>query len=197
MPVVTAGAARATAARGRGRPTIPAFTTGRYFLRLARRGPARAAAAEQTASHSGAAPAGDSTRSPMRNAFPRIVFAALVGALVVPSARAQGAGGFLHEYVTTTRIADPKLDHGGVQVDYRLDPDAAPYIVQITAHQNGKKVSDVWRGMESGRLLPLSHFWSGVDSNGKFVDPGRYSIRVEAQSSTGGRSEAIHYPVDV
>ncbi len=134
----------------------------------------------------------------MRNATRKVLFAALVGALAIPSARGQGVTGFLHKDVAaTTRIADPKLEGGGVRVEYVLDPGPVDYIVTITAHQNGKKVGDVWRGMEGGRQRPLSHFWGGRDANGRYVDPGRYSIRVEARSAAGGRSEAIHYPVEV
>jgi hypothetical protein len=133
----------------------------------------------------------------MRNASRKFLSAVLVGALAVPSALGQAAGSFLHDYPTTTRIADPKLEHGGVRVDYRLDAGPASYIVTIEAWQNGHKVSDVWRGMEKGQLLPLSHFWGGVDANGNYVDPGRYQIRVEAMLATGGRTERVHYPVDV
>jgi len=128
----------------------------------------------------------------MRNASRKFLSAVLVGALAVPSALGQAVGGFLHEHPTTTRIADPKLGGGGVRVDYRLDAAPTSYIVTIEAWQAGQKVSDVWRGMEKGQLLPLSHFWGGVDANGKYVDPGRYQMVVEAQSATGGRIERIH-----
>src|SRR5262249_13340411 len=176
-PDVTAEAAGATAARGRRERKIPGFARGRYFLRLARRRPA--------------------PRSPMRNAFSEIVFAALVGALAVPSAPAQGVNGFLHESVTTTRIADPKLEHGGAHVDYRLDTGSTSYIVMISVWKDGTKVADVWRGSEPGRMLPYSHFWGGRDLNGKYVDPGRYQLVVEAELLSGGRRERVHYPVDV
>jgi hypothetical protein len=133
----------------------------------------------------------------MRKTLMQCVAAVLVGALAVPSLSAQTVQGFLHEAGTTTRIADPKLEHGGIQVAYRLDPAQASYIVTITAWLNGKKVGDVFRGMDKGQLLPITHFWGGIDKNGRYLDPGSYQIAVEAQSATGGRIERIHYPVEV
>jgi len=100
---------------------------------------------------------------------------------------------FLHA-AATSRIADPKLEGGGCDVAYLLDPAGMSYDVKITALAAGVPVATVFDGPEKGSTRPRHHLWDGKDANGKWVDPGSYSIHVEATST---RTLSVDYTVDL
>jgi hypothetical protein len=141
----------------------------------------------------------------MRQALLRIARLAFASGIVMEAAFAQsggpppgnGSGGFdmnfLHS-ANTTRIADPKLDGGGFDVRYLLNPSGTTYDVTISALDNGAVCATIFQGSEYGSNLVKHHFWDGKDANGKWIDPGAYTIRVEAKST---RTLHVDYPVDV
>ena len=90
----------------------------------------------------------------MRQALLRIARLAFASVIVVEAAFAQSGGpppgggsgsdmDFLKE-ATTTRIADPKLDGGGVDVRYFLNPSGTTYDVTITARALSYRRHNRW-----------------------------------------------------
>jgi hypothetical protein len=122
----------------------------------------------------------------MRNASRKFLFAALVGALAVPSAVGQGVNGFLHDYPTTTRIADPKLEHGGVRVDYRLD--ASPRL----SHHEAWQVATRFRHLARRRRGSGTPSAAGRRRPAAGRDPGR--PRSGSRGVRGGGRKA-HPPI--
>jgi hypothetical protein len=100
---------------------------------------------------------------------------------------------FLHR-AETSRIADPKLAGGGVNVAYVLDASGMTYDVKITALAAGQPIATVFDGQEKGSTRVKHHLWDGKDANGKWVDPGSYTIKVEATTT---RTLKVEYTVDV
>jgi hypothetical protein len=133
-----------------------------------------------------------------------VLAAALFATLLAPAAfplqakpGSRGRSGSLHP-VDCTRVADPKLAGGGVEISYLLDPSSAPYDVQIVAISNatGAVVATIAHEAQFGSTSPKTRFWSGRDPSGRFVDPGSYTIRVTARNGVT-ISRKVEYPVDV
>lgn len=143
----------------------------------------------------------------MRHAVPSFsrvvtfgVVPALLATALAAAAPAQSTGGaasagfrFLHP-AATTRIADPKLEGGGCQIQYLLDPGPQPYDVKVAVLQNGNHVATVFHGTERGSPIPKAHLWDGRDASGKWLDPGSYTIRVTAK---GAVTRRVEYPLDL
>jgi hypothetical protein len=110
--------------------------------------------------------------------------AAVASAQVGSSGRSPGQVlNFLHD-VHVTRVMDPKLDGGDLQVDYRLDQTTNLYDVSVTVTRNvtGALVATLFSGREHGGDTSFVHHWNGRDAVGAYVDPGQYTVTVEARN---------------
>src|SRR5688572_8066583 len=133
-----------------------------------------------------------STAAPIRTLG---ILGLAVAAIAIPLASGaharQGAPGsdptqFLHP-LNATRIADPKLVNGRVEVSYRLEVSRTPYDVTIDllTRPTGKLVTNVLHVVEKGSNTPRTRVWDGRDAQDQFVDPGAYTIRIEARNAVG------------
>lgn len=104
---------------------------------------------------------------------------------------------FLHK-VAATRIADPKLDQSSIEVSYLLDPASSRYDVRIDvlSRAAGSLVTTIYYGKEFGQAAPRTRTWDGRDAAGKFVDPGAYTLRVEARDARA-ITRRIDYDLDL
>ena len=89
--------------------------------------------------------------------------------------------------VASTRIADPKLDGGGVLINFSLGPVGVIQPVVIEAIQAGTTVATIFVGPLTGSATPYSIPWDGKTGSGDFVDPGDYRIRVRLDNGTSDR----------
>jgi hypothetical protein len=103
-------------------------------------------------------------------------------------------GEFLHA-APTTRIADPKLQSGRVEIGYQLDPGRTSYDVTIALWSStGQELFQLYHNREWGTTSPQTRIWDGKDPSGKVMDPGTYKLRVEAHD---GRWIARHVDYDL
>lgn len=116
---------------------------------------------------------------------------ALCGAGLLLSLGAPSGGALLPERVT--RIADPKLDGGGVEVSFRLDPPGTMERVIVEALDGGLVVRTVADEFMTGATEPIEVYWDGLDEQGDFLDTGSYEVRVRL---AGGGSQFVE-PVDL
>lgn len=80
------------------------------------------------------------------------------------------------------------LGEGSVEIGYRVDGVAAD--VQIRIQDNsGVQVAT----LHPTDLTPGNHFitWMGMDDNGEHLEPGKYNIVIEAQSSGEGETVGV------
>lgn len=78
----------------------------------------------------------------------------------------------------TTRIADPKLPGGGVEVTFRLLPAGFCCDAVVEVLRGPTVVRQIWSGTVEGGGTPKQLLWNGKDAAGKYVGTGDYRIRV-------------------
>ncbi|MBI3818574.1 MAG: hypothetical protein HY286_07790 [Planctomycetes bacterium] len=79
------------------------------------------------------------------------------------------------------RIADPKLDGGAIPIQFVIGPDGISAAVDITIEQNAATVASVFSGTLTGAANTIvTKNWNGKTANGKFADPGDYTVRIVA-----------------
>jgi hypothetical protein len=93
-----------------------------------------------------------------------------------------------------TRIADPKLDGGGGEVAFHLEPagTSTPAVAEVL--QGGVLVTEIWSGTLSGGASPTVVSWDGTDPGGDFVDTGDYSIRIRGNAAAPA---ALEMPLSI
>ena len=102
--------------------------------------------------------------------------------IALPSAPAVGAGTQLTA-VHTTRVADPKLDGGGVEVSFLLSPTGINERVIVEAlNPHGVVVCTVADAQMTGSADPIELFWDGLSDQGRYLDTGDYQLRVRLAS---------------
>lgn len=80
------------------------------------------------------------------------------------------------------RIADPKLDGGAIPVEFTIGPNGVAASVDITVEQGGSTVATVFTGVLNGSATAYTKAWNGKTTNGKFADPGDYTIKIVANA---------------
>ncbi len=93
-----------------------------------------------------------------------------------------------------TRIADPKLAHGGVHVRYFLKPATGRWRVIAEVLQGAAVIRTLSDSVVHGSASAIKLFWDGKNGGGAFVDPGDYTIRIRAPESG---SAPLLYPVNI
>lgn len=90
-----------------------------------------------------------------------------------------------------TRIADPKLAGGGVEVAFRLLPASASAPAVVEIWQGATLVDTVWSGtVDSGTEVEV--VWGGREPGGDWCDTGEYTLRLSAPGLT-----SIEAPLDL
>ncbi len=84
----------------------------------------------------------------------------------------------------STRIADPKLTGGGVEVAFHLAPSGASANATVEVLVGSSVVASVWSGSLMGGASATTIFWDGKDDAGNWLDTGPYTIRVSAPGLT-------------
>jgi hypothetical protein len=79
-----------------------------------------------------------------------------------------------------TRIADPKLAGGGVEVAFHLSPAGASTTGTLEVLRGAVVVASIWSGTLTGGAPPTTVFWNGKDGTGAWLDTGAYTIRLSA-----------------
>ncbi len=106
----------------------------------------------------------------------------LCGSGTGPSALAAAVGVGLTP-VHTTRVADPKLNGGGVEVSFVLSPPGVSERVIVEAlNPHGVVVCTVADAQMTGSVDPIEVFWDGQSGQGRFLDTGDYQVRVRLAS---------------
>jgi len=77
-----------------------------------------------------------------------------------------------------TRIADPKLAGGGVELSFHLEPVAATLAVKVEVLHAGSVIATPWSGVSSGSSVPTDVSWNGRDTGGQWCDTGSYTVRL-------------------
>jgi hypothetical protein len=138
--------------------------------------------------------------SPVPPFFRRPPGRAALGALALVSVALSAAvggvpaGGDLTA-VYTTRIADPKLSGGGVEVAFLLSPPGVSERVVVEAlNSQGVVVCTVTDAQMTGSVDPIEIFWDGRSDQGRFLDTGPYSVRVRLAS---GQTAELLEPVSL
>jgi len=94
----------------------------------------------------------------------------------------------------TTRIADPKLNGGGVEIGFGLAPVGVSLQVVVELCQNDQPILTIFNGPLPGSVTPHVISWDGRDGSGNYVDPGDYQIRVRLGS---GPPDQLLYPLSI
>lgn len=93
------------------------------------------------------------------------------------------------------RIYDPKLpDAGEVEFSYILGEPGVVSEMTITVKKGTSIANTLFTGKQTGKADPYSFKWDGKDGNGKFVDPGTYTVHVEALA---GLVAELDYTIDI
>ncbi|MBI4879369.1 MAG: hypothetical protein HY812_06870 [Planctomycetes bacterium] len=127
---------------------------------------------------------------------------ALLGAAaLLPFLASPGLGQALPKKVTgrliqgaSTRIADPKLAHGGVHLRYFLKPASGRWRVIAEVLQGAAVIRTLNDSVVHGSTSAIKLFWDGRNGTGVFVDPGDYTVRISAPDSGSG---PLLYPVTI
>lgn len=129
--------------------------------------------------------------------FPlRVACAGLIAlAAAAPASRAQtlvsgntAGGAAVFKDAVASRIADPKLNGGGVAVQFRIATVGGNHQVVGEALSGPTVVATFFDGsLAAGGQQDL--FWDGRDGGGAFVDPGDYSVRLRFASGSPHRVE--------
>ncbi|MFH0945730.1 MAG: hypothetical protein V2A76_11075 [Planctomycetota bacterium] len=94
----------------------------------------------------------------------------------------------------TTRIADPKLNGGELQISFGLEPIGVQKSVVVEALQGASVVATIFAGNLTGSATPQVVTWDGRDGSNNFVDPGEYQIQVRLSN---GLPPALLYPLTI
>ncbi|MEW6745527.1 MAG: hypothetical protein AB1486_22470 [Planctomycetota bacterium] len=131
--------------------------------------------------------------------------ACLVGLSLLPERAAaqtvqQAARRFLRPD-QCTRIADPKLDGSRVDISYYLSTLHPSYWVTISLHNDTSLIHTIFSGQEFPSTQPILHTWNGRDNEGRFFDPGSYTILVKATAGpvipVTGWIDTIRYDLSI
>src|SRR5688572_18232989 len=79
-----------------------------------------------------------------------------------------------------TRIADPKLDGGGAEIAFHVEPAGASATATVEVLSGANVVASVWSGTVTGGAPPTIVAWDGKDDADVWLDTGSYEIRVSA-----------------
>jgi hypothetical protein len=95
------------------------------------------------------------------------------------------------------RVADPKLDGGGVPVSFTLlqDDKDLEYGVVVYVVADNQVVRLLANSRMPGSRKPVSIWWDGRDGAGRFVPPGDYIIKVIVNRR--GTVRQLKYPVNI
>jgi hypothetical protein len=101
------------------------------------------------------------------------------------------------DYGHCPRVADPKLDGGGVPISFTLLQDSKDleYDVSVSVTSGIRLVRQLARVSLPGSRIPVELWWDGKDQAGRFVSPGQYTVRVSADRL--GTVYRINYPVNI
>lgn len=94
----------------------------------------------------------------------------------------------------TTRVADPKLDAGGVTVRFFLSPPGTAEKVIVEALAGTTVVRTISTDQQIGSSDPVELFWDGRDWEGHYLDTGSYTVRVRLAS---GQAAEVLQPVSI
>ena len=96
------------------------------------------------------------------------------------------------ELDSATRIADPKLSGGGIELAFHAEPPgvSVPAVAEIL--QGGAVLATVWSGTLSGGTTPTQVSWDGREAGGDWCDTGDYLIRV-----TGTGVATVEAPLSI
>ena len=91
-------------------------------------------------------------------------------------------------------IFDPKLGGAGnAEFTYILGGSASTTVI-IEVKQGVSTVRTLFNGQQTGQPTPYSIQWDGKNSSNQFVDPGAYTIHIEAQAKT---NVVLDIPVNI
>ena len=85
-------------------------------------------------------------------------------------------------YGQCPRVADPKLEGGGVPISFTLlqDNKDLEYDVSVSITSGNLLVRRLTRVSLPGSRKPVELWWDGKDQAGRFVSPGEYTVRISA-----------------
>jgi hypothetical protein len=126
----------------------------------------------------------------LRFAFAAAAIAGVAGAQSTPRGATQGGPWLVAD--GHTRIADPKLDGGGVAIAFHLEPSGAHASASVKVLSGGNVVASVWQGSLVGGASPTEVWWDGKDDQGAWVDVATYTIRLAIPGGT-----PVDLPLDV
>lgn len=90
-----------------------------------------------------------------------------------------------------TRIADPKLVGGGVEVEFHLTPPGASASGVVEVWQDDTLVDTIWSGTLGGGAA-VEVVWGGKETGGDWCDTGSYTLRLAAAGVT-----PVEVPLDL
>lgn len=96
------------------------------------------------------------------------------------------------------RVADPKLDGGGIPVSFTLLRDDlidAEYHLRVNVTRENRVVRQLANSRIPGSRKPVDLWWDGKDFLGRFVAPGEYAVRVRAERL--GEVYELDYQVNI
>ena len=94
---------------------------------------------------------------------------------------------------TSTAIADPKLSGASIDIAYSLGPVGEPALVEVLVYSGDRPVASVFSGPVTGSATPVTHSWDGRDSQGNWLDPGPYVVRIRAVQDGSPNPAVLSY----
>ncbi|MFH2000428.1 MAG: hypothetical protein ABIK28_12150 [Planctomycetota bacterium] len=77
-------------------------------------------------------------------------------------------------------VADPKLDGGEIPIQFLLMPKGKTYQVSIQVLEGAQPYREIFSGPLQGAWSPYLFYWDGKDTQGRYADPGNFTISVKA-----------------
>ncbi|MBC8330286.1 MAG: hypothetical protein H8E31_16245 [Planctomycetes bacterium] len=118
------------------------------------------------------------------------LFLAAPGAAAVPQAPAGPRAGLAA--VDCSRLADPKLDGGGVRLRLLVSPAGRQTTLRLRVVRNGAALRTVYQTV-TGAADPLELFWDGRTDAGLWADTGPCELVVKDL----GSGDRLAFPVDI